>query len=161
MAQLMPLQLTVSCFSKIQIGLPFWYRLSRIVPEKGPLNGCVCACACVCFVLNHTVTGVISLLAWVTMASRSTTCTSTCQLIHHSATTMRSSTTARSLPITTFARTSEVSQQGASASIRLRLQLKPKDVNWFITLEHYSHYPLPGTKHKLNFENETELGVPC
>ena len=41
-AQLMPLPLTVSCFSKIQIGLPFWYRLTRVVPEKGPLNGCVC-----------------------------------------------------------------------------------------------------------------------
>jgi len=27
--------------SKIQIGLPFWYRLTRVVPEKGPLNGCV------------------------------------------------------------------------------------------------------------------------
>ena len=44
MAQLMPLLLTVSCFSKIQIGLPFWYRLTGVVPEKGPLNGCVCAC---------------------------------------------------------------------------------------------------------------------
>ena len=22
--------------------LPFWYRLSWVVPEKGPLNGCVC-----------------------------------------------------------------------------------------------------------------------
>jgi len=42
MAQPMPLPLTVSCFSKIQIVLPFWYRLTRIVPEKGPLNGCVC-----------------------------------------------------------------------------------------------------------------------
>jgi len=30
-AQLMPLSLTVSCFSKIQIGfLPFWYRLTRV-----------------------------------------------------------------------------------------------------------------------------------
>jgi len=38
MAQLMPLPL-----SKIQFGLPFWYRLTRIVPEKGPLNG-VCVC---------------------------------------------------------------------------------------------------------------------
>jgi len=28
MAQLMPLPLTVSCFSKIQIGFPFWYRLT-------------------------------------------------------------------------------------------------------------------------------------
>ena len=38
MAQLMPLALTVSCFSKIQIGLPFWYRLTRVVLDKGPLN---------------------------------------------------------------------------------------------------------------------------
>jgi len=41
MAQLMPLPLAVSCFSKIQIGLPFWYRLIRVVLEKWPLNGCV------------------------------------------------------------------------------------------------------------------------
>ena len=48
MAQLMPLPLTVSCFSKILIVFfPFWYRPTREVPEKGPLNGCVCACACV------------------------------------------------------------------------------------------------------------------
>jgi len=39
MAQLMPLPLTVSCFSKIEIGLTFWYRLTRVVPERGPLNG--------------------------------------------------------------------------------------------------------------------------
>ena len=42
MAQLMPLPLTVPCFSKIQIGLPFWYRLTLVVPEKWPLNWCVC-----------------------------------------------------------------------------------------------------------------------
>jgi len=30
--------------SKIQIGLPFWYRLTRVVREKGPLNRCVCVC---------------------------------------------------------------------------------------------------------------------
>jgi len=47
MAQLMPLPLIVSCLSKSQIGfkarlvLPFWYRLTRVVPDKGPLNGCV------------------------------------------------------------------------------------------------------------------------
>ena len=41
-AQLMPLQLTVSCFSKIQIGFTFLvYRLTRVVPDEGPLNGCV------------------------------------------------------------------------------------------------------------------------
>jgi len=39
MALLMPLPLTVSCFSKMV--LPFWYWLTRIVLEKGPLNGCV------------------------------------------------------------------------------------------------------------------------
>ena len=44
-AQLMPLLLAVSCFSKIPIGLPLWYRLTWVVPEKGPLNGCVCVCA--------------------------------------------------------------------------------------------------------------------
>ena len=44
MAQLMPLPLTVSCFSKIQIGFPFWHRLTRVVPDKGPLNVCVCVC---------------------------------------------------------------------------------------------------------------------
>ena len=41
MAQLMPLTLTVSCFSKIPIGFTFWYRITRVVPDKGPLNGCV------------------------------------------------------------------------------------------------------------------------
>jgi len=41
MAQLTPLPLTVSCFNKIQIGLPFWYRLTWVVPEKGQLNVCV------------------------------------------------------------------------------------------------------------------------
>jgi len=40
-AQLMPLPLTVSCFSKIQMVLPFWYRLTWVVLDKGPLNVCV------------------------------------------------------------------------------------------------------------------------
>jgi len=44
MVQLMPLPLTVSCFSKIQIGFTFWYRLTWVVPDKGPLNVCVCVC---------------------------------------------------------------------------------------------------------------------
>jgi len=42
MAQQMPLPLTVSCFSKTRLVFPFWYRLTRVVPDKGPLNGCVC-----------------------------------------------------------------------------------------------------------------------
>ena len=44
MAQLMPLPLTVCCYSKSRSVLPFWYRLTRVVPEKGPLNVCVCVC---------------------------------------------------------------------------------------------------------------------
>jgi len=39
MAQLMPLPLTVSCFSKIQIGSTFLVPAHPIVPDKGPLNG--------------------------------------------------------------------------------------------------------------------------
>ena len=27
---------------------PLWYRLTRVVPDKGPLNGCVCVCVCAC-----------------------------------------------------------------------------------------------------------------
>ena len=43
MAQLMPLPLTVSYFSKIPIGFTFLEPAHPgIVPEKGPLNGCVC-----------------------------------------------------------------------------------------------------------------------
>jgi len=41
MAQLIPLPLTVSCFSKIRLVLPSWYQLTRVVPDKVPLNGCV------------------------------------------------------------------------------------------------------------------------
>ena len=48
MAQLMPLPLTVSCFSGDRLVLPFWYRLTWAVAEKGPLNGCLCVCVCVC-----------------------------------------------------------------------------------------------------------------
>ena len=44
MAELMPLPLTVSCFSKIQIGFTFLVPADLGSPEKGPLNGCVCVC---------------------------------------------------------------------------------------------------------------------
>ena len=40
-AQLMPLPLTVSCFSKIQIGFTFLVPAHLGSPRKGPLNGCV------------------------------------------------------------------------------------------------------------------------
>jgi len=41
MAQLMPLPLTVSCFSTSQIGFTFRYQLTWVVPDKGPLNVCM------------------------------------------------------------------------------------------------------------------------
>jgi len=46
-AQLMPLPLTVSRFSKIQIGFTFLVPAYSGSPEKKPLNGCVCVCVCV------------------------------------------------------------------------------------------------------------------
>ena len=45
MAHLMPLPLTVSYFSKIQIGFAFLVLAHPGVPDKGPLNGCVCVSA--------------------------------------------------------------------------------------------------------------------
>ena len=42
MSQLMPLPLTVSCFSKFQIGFTFLVPAHLGSPGKGPLNGCVC-----------------------------------------------------------------------------------------------------------------------
>jgi len=40
----MPLPLTISCFSKIQIGFTFLVPAHLGSPGKGPLNGCVCMC---------------------------------------------------------------------------------------------------------------------
>ena len=50
-AQLMPLPLTVSCFSKIQIGFTFLVPAHPGSPRNGPLNGCMCVCVCVVRVL--------------------------------------------------------------------------------------------------------------
>ena len=44
MAQLMPLLLTVSCFSKIQFGFTFVVPAHSGSPGQRPLNGCVCVC---------------------------------------------------------------------------------------------------------------------
>jgi len=41
MVQLMPLPLTISCFSKIQTGFTFLGS-----PRKGPLNGCLIGVYC-------------------------------------------------------------------------------------------------------------------
>jgi len=47
MAQLMPLPLTVSCFSKIQIGFTFLIPAYTGSPRKGPLNARARMCVCV------------------------------------------------------------------------------------------------------------------
>ena len=39
---------------KSRLVLPFWYRLTWVVPDKGPLNGCVCALTAV-FCMFHGV----------------------------------------------------------------------------------------------------------
>ena len=49
-AQLMPLPLTVSSSVKSRLVLPFWYQLTRVVANKGPLNRYVCVCTYLCSV---------------------------------------------------------------------------------------------------------------
>ena len=42
---------------KSRLALPFWYRLTRVVPDKGPLHVCVCVCVCVLATLyDHVFT---------------------------------------------------------------------------------------------------------
>ena len=43
MAQLMPLPLSLASV-KSRLVLPLWYWPTWVVPEKGPLNVCVCVC---------------------------------------------------------------------------------------------------------------------
>ena len=54
MAQLMPLPLTVFCFSKIQIGFTFLVPAHLGSPGKGPINTCMCVCVRVCALLRAT-----------------------------------------------------------------------------------------------------------
>ena len=44
---------------KSRLVFPFWYRLTRVVLEKWPLNGCVCVCVCAIlqiYALTHSLT---------------------------------------------------------------------------------------------------------
>ena len=52
MAQLMPLPLTVSCFSKIQIGFTFLVPAHLGSPGKGAVKR---VCVCVCDLLGYSV----------------------------------------------------------------------------------------------------------
>ena len=51
MAQLMPPPLTVSCFSKIQIG--FTFLVPAHLGSPGKMARCVCVCVCVCVLSEY------------------------------------------------------------------------------------------------------------
>jgi len=51
----MPLPLTISWAVKSRLILPFWYRLTWVVPDKGPLNGGVCCLTYVSWNILHFV----------------------------------------------------------------------------------------------------------
>jgi len=56
---LMRLPLTVSSFSKIQIGFTFWYRLAQVVLDKGLLNRCVCVTVYCCAAVDYPWTKLV------------------------------------------------------------------------------------------------------
>ena len=48
-AQQMPLLLTISCSSKSRLVLPFWYLLTRVVPDIVQKSSKMVVCVCVCY----------------------------------------------------------------------------------------------------------------
>ena len=54
MTQLMPLPLWFLASVKSRLVLPFWYRLTWVVPDQGPLNVCVCVCVATVFACIFT-----------------------------------------------------------------------------------------------------------
>jgi len=65
MAQLIPLPISISCSSKSRLVLPFWHRLTRVVPDKGPLNGCCCCCTWVHFAVWWWINASSHCLNWL------------------------------------------------------------------------------------------------
>jgi len=64
---------------KSRLVLPFWYRLTRVVPEKGPLNVCGCVCVSALMPLvgrqeGHSACKKLSggVLAWLSVRSEET-----------------------------------------------------------------------------------------
>ena len=51
---------------KSRLVIPFWYRLTWVVPEKGPLNGCVCVSViCITGLYSDTNNSIVDDLNWV------------------------------------------------------------------------------------------------
>jgi len=68
-AQSLPLPLTVSCFSKIQIGFTFLVPAHLGSPGKRAVKPvCVCVCVCVCLCVyacvRACVRGCVLVMAW-------------------------------------------------------------------------------------------------
>ena len=62
MSQLMPVPLTVSCFSKIQIGFTFLVPAHPGSPGKRAVKRvCACVCVCVCVCVWPTCAGVLTI----------------------------------------------------------------------------------------------------
>jgi len=62
---------------KSRLVLPFWYRLTRVVPDRGPLNVCGCVCALTLLVgrqEGHPACKKLSggVLAWLSVRSEET-----------------------------------------------------------------------------------------
>ena len=49
---------------KSRLVLPFWYRLTRVFPDKGPLNGCVCVCDSIS-VIKSSLNNLSHLIFWL------------------------------------------------------------------------------------------------
>jgi len=47
---------------KSRPALSFWFRLTLVVPDKGPLNGCCCSYCCFVFATSFVLDSVFSVL---------------------------------------------------------------------------------------------------
>jgi len=73
MAQLMPPHSLSLASVKSRLVLPFWYRLTWVVPEKGPLNGTVCVCNSCCYVGCPSYNGCTTIIVVAGIALRLST----------------------------------------------------------------------------------------
>ena len=54
---------------KSRLVLPFWFRPTQVVPEKGPLNGCVCVYVYFILMRAHQQWNKIKQMLWETFVS--------------------------------------------------------------------------------------------